>query len=361
MTPPIAARLTGHHQVMVESGAGSAAGFTDHAYAEAGAEIVDDPYSADLAAVTVLEDAHVDRLRPGTAVVGLLDPWGRPERISRLAERQITALAFEAVPRTTRAQSMDVLSSQATVLGYQAVLEAATRLPKFFPMLTTAAGTIRPAKVIVLGAGVAGLQAIATARRLGAVVTAYDVRAAAAEQVESLGAKFIELDLPAQDASTSGGYARALDESDQRRLLEALETHVVTNDAVVTTAAIPGRRAPLLVTASMVGGLAPGSVIVDGAAATGGNCELTVAGSESTVEGVTILGYTDLPSRTAYHASEMYARNVFELLRVVAPEGSLDPNYDDDIIAAVTVAADGAIRDSRVREALGQTPTGEDG
>ncbi len=355
LTPAIVRRLSDHHSIVVSPGAGEAAGFADDDYVEAGAAIGSDAYDTDLVTTITVTDEVAAALRDGGAVLGLAEPLEHPKRISNLAERNVTVLAFELLPRSTRAQSMDVLSSQATVLGYQAVLEAAARLPKFFPMLTTAAGTIRPAKVLVLGAGVAGLQAIATARRLGAVVSAYDVRAAAAEQVESLGAKFITLGLGQQDAAASGGYARALTDEDQARLLDELEVHVAAADAVITTAAIPGRRAPILVTRSMIQALSPGSIVIDGAASTGGNCELTVPGEVIDHDGVTIVGFTDLPARTATHASEMFARNAFEFLQLAAPEGTLELDFEDEIIDYVTVAHGGRVRHPRVLELLAES------
>jgi H+-translocating NAD(P) transhydrogenase subunit alpha len=269
-------------------------------------------------------------------LVAFLEPLSDPEGIERLAERGVIAFAMEAIPRITRAQAMDALSSQATVSGYKAALLAAERLPRFFPMLMTAAGTVAPAKVLVLGAGVAGLQAIATARRLGAVVSGFDIRPVVKEQVESLGATFLDLGIVGEEAA--GGYARELTEDEQRRQQAALEQRIPDFDAVITTAAVPGRRAPKLIPASAVAQMRPGSVIVDVAAETGGNCELTKPGEEVVADGVTILGPLDFPSSMPYHASQLYARNVSALLLHLADEdGSLRLDFDDEITAGACV------------------------
>lgn len=352
ITPDLVGRYTSAgHEVVVETGAGLAAGFTDAAYHEAGAEVADEVWAAD--AVVVIrrpELSDIGGMRPGAVLVGLLNPLEEPAAIAALASTGVTAMAFETLPRTTRAQSMDVLSSQATLAGYQMVLEAASRLPRILPMLTTAAGTIRPATVTVLGAGVAGLQAIATARRLGAVVRAFDVRSAAAEQVESLGARFIEIDMEPQDASAAGGYAQELTAEEAERLVAGLQPHLHEVDAIITAAAIPGRPAPLLVTADTVHQMRPGSVIVDGAASTGGNCELTEADREVVVGGVTIIGPTDLPSRVATHASQMYARNAFELLSHVGEPADLD--LTDEIVAGITLTRGGEVVHPRIQAML---------
>lgn len=335
------------HRVSVEPGAGLRAGFPDDRYREAGAEI-ERPRDADVVAVV---EAPTSGEIPGRAVIGMLRPFDDAAAMDRLAATGITAWAFEAVPRTTRAQSMDALSSQATVAGYQAVLEGAVASDRFFPMLTTAAGTIRPANVVVLGAGVAGLQAIATARRLGAVVSAFDVRAAAAEQVESLGAKFITLEVPAQDAADSGGYAREVAEDEQRRILDGLAPILAEADVVVTTAAIPGRPAPLLIEAATVERMRPGAVIVDLAASTGGNCEVTVAGETIRHHGVTVIGATDLMARVPADASRMYARNVAAFLELVSgPDGSFQPEVDDEIVIESTICRGGAVVHPRLQE-----------
>jgi NAD(P) transhydrogenase subunit alpha len=279
--------------------------------------------------------AEVEALRDGSVLVAFLQPLTDPEGIERLGAQGVIAFAMESIPRITRAQPMDALSSQATVSGYKAVLLAAERLPRFFPMLMTAAGTVAPAKVLVLGAGVAGLQAIATARRLGAVVTGFDVRAAVREQVESLGATFLDLGVTAEE--TAGGYARELSEDDRRRQQEALEGRVAEFDVVVTTALVPGRPAPRLIPAAAVRSMRPGSVVVDVAAEAGGNCELTSPGETVEREGVTIVGLTNLPSTMPYHASQLYARNVAALLQHLAPAGELELDWADEITAGACV------------------------
>ena len=335
------------HRVTIAPSAGLAAGFPDDSYREAGAE-VGTPSDVDiLAAIDLPASGRI----PGRAIVGMLRPFDRPEVMKALAATGVTAWAFEAVPRTTRAQTIDALSSQATVAGYQAVLEGAVASDRFFPMLTTAAGTVRPAAVLVLGAGVAGLQAIATARRLGAVVSAFDVRAAAAEQVESLGAKFVTLDVPAQDAAEAGGYAKEVADAEQRRILDGLAPIVARSDVVIATAAIPGRPAPVLIETSTVESMRPGAVIVDLAATTGGNCEATVPGETITHGGVTIIGDTDLMARVPADASRMYARNVSAFLELVtAEDGSFDPAVDDDIVIESMICRDGALVHPRLLE-----------
>jgi NAD(P) transhydrogenase subunit alpha len=342
LTPEVIARLTAAgHQVTTERGAGTAAGLQDEAYAEAGAELTTrtQVWSASVVvAVNRPDDANTS----GTVLLGFLRPLEDPAGVATLAAAGVTALAFELVPRITRAQTMDALSSQATVAGYQAVLAAAMVSKRLFPMLTTAAGTIAPARALVLGAGVAGLQAIATCRRLGAVVAGFDVRAAAAEQIRSLGATFLDVGAAPQDAGQSGGYARKLDESAERLVLDGLAPFIARSDVVICTAAIPGAAAPRLVTAEMVKAMSPGSVIVDLAATTGGNCELTVPGEVVQHNGVTIVGYTDLPSRKAHDASQMYARNVAALLGLLGPNGEV--NLDDEILAAACIAHDGSVR-----------------
>jgi len=334
LVPEAVKRLVGKgHDVLVERGAGAEASFPDEAYEEAGATLVDDPWDAEVVATVQRPDP--DRPREGTVLVGLLQPLTDPEGIDRLAARGVTAFALEALPRITRAQAMDALSSQATVAGYKAVVVAAERLPRFFPMLTTAAGTVRPARVLVLGAGVAGLQAIATARRLGAQVFGFDIRPVVREQVESLGAKFLDLGIVGEE--TAGGYARELTEEEQRRQQEELEQRLPEFDVVVTTALIPGRPAPRLIPASAVEAMRPGSVIVDLAAEAGGNCELTEPGEEVVREGVTIVGLTNLPSTMPDDASRLYARNVTSLLEHLAPEGELRLDFEDEITAGACV------------------------
>jgi H+-translocating NAD(P) transhydrogenase subunit alpha len=337
LVPETVKRLSGGgFEVVVERGAGAGASFPDADYEQAGARIVDDVYEADaVAKVRAPLGDEAARLRDGQVLIGFLQPLSDPEGIERLDGRGVVAFAMESIPRITRAQSMDALSSQATVSGYKAALLAAERLPKFFPMLMTAAGTVAPAKVLVLGAGVAGLQAIATARRLGAVVAGFDVRPVVKEQVESLGATFLELDVRGEE--TAGGYARELTEEEQRRQQEELEARLPEFDAVITTALVPGRPAPRLIPASAVTGMRPGSVIVDLAAEAGGNCELTSPDEEVVREDVTIVGYTNLPSTMPFHASQLYSRNVFALLQHLAPEGELVLDWEDEITVGACV------------------------
>lgn len=346
LTPAVVKRLIDlGHSVTVERDAGDRAGHPDAEYVEAGAALGDGAavWGADFVATIERPEASV--LGPDAAFIGQISPFDDPDVMQELAVTGASIFAFEAVPRTSRAQVVDALSSQASVAGYQAALEAARLSDRFFPMLTTAAGTLRPAKVVVLGAGVAGLQAVATARRLGAVVSAFDIRADAREQVESLGASFIAVDLEAQDASTSGGYAKEVAEDQQRRIIEGLEPHVTGADAVITTAAIPGRPAPLLITAQGVASMRPGAVIVDVAASTGGNCELTSPGETIVVDRVTIVGDTDLVSRVANHASQMYARNVASFVDLITDTETteLRLDFDDDIVAGSCIARDGAL------------------
>ena len=338
LVPELAGRLAANgFEILVERGAGEAASFPDAAYEAAGARVVDDVYGeADaVAKVQKPSDEEVARLREGQVLIGFLQPLTDPEGIARLAGRGVTAFAMESIPRTTRAQSMDALSSQATVSGYKATLLAADRLPKFFPMLMTAAGTVAPAKVLVLGAGVAGLQAVATARRLGAVVTGFDVRPVVREQIESLGANWLDLGVVGEE--TEGGYAEELSEEQQQHQQEELEARLPDFDVVITTALIPGRAAPRLIPASAVAAMRPGSVIVDLAAEAGGNCELTEPGEEVVRENVTIVGPLNLPSSMPFHASQLYARNVSALLEHLAPEGELALDFDDEITAGACV------------------------
>ena len=340
LVPDAVARLASSgFTFAVERDAGRAAGFLDADYASAGADVVsrDTLLTGAEAVVRVGRPsaAEVAELAPGTILIGFLAPLTDPQGIERLAAQGVVAFAMESLPRITRAQSMDALSSQSTVAGYKAAVLAADRLPKLFPLLMTAAGTVAPAKVLVLGAGVAGLQAIATARRLGAVVSGFDVRPAVREQVESLGASF--LDLGVQGTETAGGYAAELTAEQQARQQQALEERIADMDVVISTALIPGRPAPLLIPASAVARMRPGSVIVDLAAEAGGNCELTEPGSEVEREGVTIVGLTDLASRMPYHASQLYARNVSALLLHLAPDGLLALDYEDEITAGACV------------------------
>jgi NAD(P) transhydrogenase subunit alpha len=336
LVPEIVSRLTsGGFDVVVEQGAGDAASFPDSAFGEAGATI-GDPWATDLVAkVRKPSEDEVGRLREGQVLVGFLQPLTDQGGIERLAGRGVTAFAMESIPRITRAQPMDALSSQATVSGYKSVVLAADRLPRFLPMLMTAAGTVAPAKVLVIGAGVAGLQAIATARRLGAVVFGFDVRPAVKEQVESLGATFLELGVVGEE--TEGGYARELSAEEQQRQQEELEARIGDFDVVVTTALIPGRPAPKLIPRSAIESMQPGSVIVDLAAEAGGNSELTRPDEEVVHEGVTILGPTNLPSSMPYHASQLYARNVSALVQHLAPEGELQLDFEDEITAGACV------------------------
>ena len=337
LVPEVVSRLaSGGFEVLVERGAGAAASFPDASYEEAGARIVADPYEAEgVVKVHKPAEREIERLRDGQVLVGFLQPLTDQEGIERLAGRGVVAFAMESIPRITRAQPMDALSSQATVSGYKATLLAAERLPKFFPMLMTAAGTVAPAKVLVLGAGVAGLQAIATARRLGAVVTGFDVRPVVREQIESLGAGWLDLGVVGEE--TAGGYAQELSEEEQRRQQEQLEARLPEFDVVITTALIPGRPAPRLIPTSAVAAMRPGSVVVDLAAEAGGNCELTEPGEVVEREGVTIVGLTNLPSTMPYHASQLYARNVSALLHHLAPEGELALDFDDEITAGACV------------------------
>jgi proton-translocating NAD(P)+ transhydrogenase subunit alpha len=337
LVPEVASRLvSGGFDVLVERGAGESASFPDAAFEEAGASVVADPWEAE-AVVKVQKPAaeEVSRLREGQVLIGFLQPLTDREGIEALAGRGVTGFAMESIPRITRAQPMDALSSQATVSGYKATLLAAERLPKFFPMLMTAAGTVAPAKVLVLGAGVAGLQAIATARRLGAVVTGFDVRPVVREQIESLGAGWLDLGVVGEE--TEGGYARELSDEEQQRQQEQLEARLPEFDVVITTALIPGRPAPRLIPASAVAAMRPGSVVVDLAAEAGGNCELTEPGEVVEREDVTIVGLTNLPSTMPYHASQLYARNVSALLHHLAPDGELALDFEDEITSGACV------------------------
>ena len=334
LVPEIAGKLAGAgFEIVVEAGAGDAASFPNGAYTEAGTSI-GSPWEADLVvAVRRPDPAH---LREGQILIGFLDPLGDSAGVEALAARGVTAFAMESIPRITRAQPMDALSSQATVGGYKAALLAAEHLPRFFPMLMTAAGTVPPAKVLVIGAGVAGLQAIATARRLGAVVTGFDVRPVVREQIESLGANWLDLGVTGGEAE--GGYARELTPEEMQAQQAALEARIAEFDAVVTTAAVPGRAAPKIIPASAVRAMRPGSVIVDLAAETGGNCELTVPGEIAVRDGITLVGLTNLPSTMPYHASMLYSRNVQALLLHLAPQGQLTLDWSDEITAGACVA-----------------------
>lgn len=350
-------------EVVVEAHAGDAAGFPDDAYREKGAATEPDRATLFERADVVLMvrtpganprtgHADLELLRPGQTLIGFADPLGEPQRAAEVAARGVRLFALELIPRITRAQSMDALSSMATVAGYKAVLLAATMLPRMFPMLMTAAGTVTPARVFVVGAGVAGLQAIATARRLGARVDAYDVRPAVKEQVESLGARFVELPLDTRDAEDATGYARAFDERFYQRQREMMARVVASSDVVITTAVVPGERAPLLITTEMVETMAPGSVIVDMAAERGGNCELTRAEETVVHRGVTILGPTNLAATVPYHASQLYSKNISTFLLHLVKDGRLAVDRHDEIAQQTLVAVDGELVHPRVRNKL---------
>ena len=363
LTPETAATLSAENvEILLEAGAGEAAGFVDQAYRDRGVQIVG---RADLFARADLilqvrtlggnpqaGRADLDSMRQGQILIGTAEPLTALEELKALGERGVSLFALELMPRITRAQSMDVLSSMATVAGYKAVLLAAQMLPKMFPLMMTAAGTLKPARVLVIGAGVAGLQAIATAKRLGGVVQAYDVRPAVKEQVESLGAQFVELELETGDAEDAGGYAKAQSEDFYRQQQDALGKVVAENDVVISTAAIPGRTAPLLITARAVAAMAPGSVIVDLAAERGGNCELSRAGETVVEGGVQIVGPLNLPASAPYHASQMYAHNVTTFLQHLISEGELQFDMEDEITRETLVLRDGQIVHARIAELI---------
>jgi NAD(P) transhydrogenase subunit alpha len=366
LTPSVLGSLTKlGATVLVEAGAGEAAGYPDATFAEKGATIVASRSDVFTQADVVLQirglganpeaganDAALTRR--GQVLIASFEPLTAAEEVKKIAATGATMFALELVPRITRAQSMDILSSMATIAGYKAVLLAAQHLPKIFPMMMTAAGTLKPAKVMVLGAGVAGLQAIASSKRLGAQVEAYDIRPVVKEQIESLGAKFVDLELDAGTSEDKGGYAKAMDEEFYQKQRVALARVVEPMDVVISTAAIPGRKAPLLLTADAVKGMAPGSVIVDLAAETGGNCELTRAGETVVEHGVTILGPANLVASVPYHASQMFSKNIVTfLLNMVTKEGKLEINTEDEIVAGSLVTQDGEIVHPRVREAMG--------
>ncbi len=351
-------------RVWVQEGAGEAAGYPTEEYMEKGAESVSRTHLFAQADIILQingpgvnpEEAGLEETKAGQVFIGMQDPLGNPTATSAMAKKGVTAFSLEMVPRITRAQSMDVLSSMATVAGYQAVLEAASHLPRLFPMLMTAAGTVAPAKVFVVGVGVAGLQAIATAKRLGAVVEAYDVRPAVRDQVLSVGAKFVEFDLETEGAEDKGGYAKEQSDEFIRRQQEQMLEVVARNDVVITTAAIPGRKSPVLVTAPMVEAMASGSVIVDLAAERGGNCELTQANEVVHAHDVTILGPTDLVSRKPYHASQMFAKNIETFLKSLLAEGQLKIDMEDEVTAGTLLCRDGKVVHPRVRDLLNLPP-----
>jgi NAD(P) transhydrogenase subunit alpha len=356
MTPQVALRLIEErHTIVVEPGAGARAGFEDQAYADSGADVSTDLYEhAELVVVVgppTVEQAG--RFPEGSSLIGFLEPFSSTELVSLLTERNITSFSMESIPRTTLAQSMDALSSQATAAGYHAVLVAAQATPRFFPMLTTAAGTIPPVKMLVLGAGVAGLQAIATGRRLGASVSAYDIRPEVREQIESLGARFVSAPVD-ESAAAATGYAKEVSDETQRRQQRALAQAVEGSDVVVSTAQIPGLQAPLLISREVVERMRPGSVIVDVAAPTGGNCELTKPGETVDHQGVKIIGPIDLPSRVAHDASQMYARNVASFLgRIAGAEGELVLDFDDQIVSEACITHEGRVIHPVVRRSMG--------
>ena len=348
-------------EVVLESGAGEQAGYPDAAYVEKGAKILPDRAAVFRAADIVVQvlsygsnditgKADLPLYKRGQTVIGFLRPFGSAEVVQQIAHAEVTSFSVELMPRTTRAQSMDALSSMATVCGYKAVLLAAETSPRIFPMMTTAAGTITPARVFVIGAGVAGLQAISTARRLGAVASAYDMRPAAKEQVQSLGGRFVELPIEAQNAQDARGYGVAQDESFYARQRELLTKVVGESDIVITAAVIPGKKSPVLITADMVKRMAPGSVIVDLAAERGGNCELTKTGETVKVGGITIIGAINLASSVPYHASQMYARNLTTFLTYMVKDGKLQMNLQDEIVRETLITHSGEIVNTRVRE-----------
>ena len=348
-------------EVIVEAGAGEQAGYPDAAYVDKGAKVVADRATVFRSADVVLQvlcygsndvtgKADVPLYKSGQALIGFLRPFGSADVLQQIAHAGVTAFSVETIPRTTRAQSMDALSSMATVCGYKAVLLAAETSPRIFPMMTTAAGTITPARVFVIGAGVAGLQAISTARRLGAVASAYDMRPAAKEQVQSLGGRFIELPIEAQNAQDARGYGTVQDESFYARQRELLTRIVAESDIVISAAVIPGKKSPVLITADMVKGMSPGSVIVDLAAERGGNCELTRMGETVNVHGVAIIGAINLASSVPYHASQMYARNLTTFLTYMVKDGKPQLNMQDEIIRETMITSGGEIVNARVRE-----------
>jgi len=347
-------------RIVIEAGAGEAAGFADSLYRDRGAEIGSraDALGAQVVAVVrVTPELGFDGLRQGQVLVGMASPFATPDVVRQVAERGVTLFALELVPRTTRAQAMDVLSSQANVAGYKAVLLAASALPKMFPLLTTAAGTIPPARVFVVGAGVAGLSAIATARRLGAVVEAYDVRAAVKEEVQSLGARFVELPLETgQEGTGSGAYAQQLSEETLGKQRELMAKTVAGSDVVITTAQVQGAKAPVIITEEMVRGMAPGSVVVDLAAEQGGNCESTVAGETVDVGGVKVIGPRNVPATLATDASLTYGKNVASFLGLMVKDGAANPEVADDIVRETRVTHNGEVVNPRIREMLGLEP-----
>lgn len=364
LVPTVVPNLTkAGFEVVVEAGAGLAAGYPDSQYVDKGAKVLADRAAVFSTAGIIVQvlaygsnDSNgiedIPLLRRDQVLIGFLRPFGAQETVGGIAERGVTAFSVELMPRTTRAQSMDALSSMATISGYKAVIVAADSQPRIFPMMTTAAGTITPARVLIIGCGVAGLQAIATARRLGAVVSAYDVRPAAKEQVQSLGGRFVELPIEAKDAQDARGYATAQGEDFYRKQRELLGKVVGDSDVVITAAVIPGKKSPVLVTAEMVRGMAPGSVLLDLAAERGGNCELTQMGKAIVENGVTIIGAINLASGVPYHASQMYSKNISTFLLHLVKDGKLQLNMEDEITRETLVTLGGEIVNARVREAF---------
>lgn len=360
IVPDVVSRLVKKGlEVLVEKGAGAGAFYDDAQYESQGARIVsrEEAFGADVVTkVQPPSDSEVRLLRSGSVLIGFLSPLDQPEVSAALAAQGVTALSMEMVPRISRAQKMDALSAMSAVAGYRAVLLAAEALPRFFPLLTTAAGTVKPANVLVLGAGVAGLQAIATARRLGGRVAAYDVREAVKEEVQSLGATFVELEFETQEDRETGGYARALTEEKQRRQVELLVPHISRSDVVISTALVPGRPAPLLISEAAVAEMAPGSVIVDMAAPNGGNCAVTEPGQTVTRSGVKILAPLNIPADMPVHASQMYARTVFAMIDEFAGGDKFTTDFGDEIFQGACVTHEGEVRNERVRSLLTASP-----
>ncbi len=355
LIPDLVSRLVKQGlEIWLEAGAGAKSFWSDEAYAAAGAQIL--TTTADLwsqadvvVKVGVPTQAEVSQMRSGATLISFLNPLGNPELVAHLAQQGVTTFAMELIPRSSRAQSLDALSSQASIAGYKAVLLAAAALPKYFPMLTTAAGTIAPAKVFIIGAGVAGLQAIATARRLGAIVEAFDVRPAVKEEVQSLGAKFVEVPLD-EDTVGDNGYAKEISQSAQAKTQQTIAQHVKTADVVITTAQVPGKTAPLLITAEMVSQMRPGAVIVDLAAEQGGNCAYTEPGKSIDRHQVTIIGTLNLPASVPVHASQLYAKNITNLLQYLIEDGEMQLDFADDIVSSTCVTHAGEICNQRIRD-----------
>ena len=354
LIPDLVSRLVKQGlEIWIEAGAGAKSFWSDEAYTEAGAQIVnttEDLWHADVVVkVGVPTQAEVSKMQSGATLISFLNPLGNPALVSLLAEKGVTTFAMELIPRSSRAQSLDALSSQASIAGYKAVLLAAAALPKYFPMLTTAAGTIAPAKVFIIGAGVAGLQAIATARRLGAIVEAFDVRPAVKEEVQSLGAKFIEVPLD-EDTVGDNGYAKEISQSAQAKTQETIAQHVKTADVVITTAQVPGKTAPLLITAEMISQMRPGAVVVDLAAEQGGNCAYTEPGKSIDRHQVTIIGTLNLPASVPVHASQLYAKNITNLLQYLIKDGEMKLDFADDIVSSTCITHAGEICNQRIRD-----------